>query len=453
MNEIRAFCDQWIEDHRTEILEKLSGLIQIPSVLGPPEADAPFGRDIARALDFTLALCRELGFETTNLDGRIGFADYGEGEEMLGILCHLDVVAVGEGWSVDPFAGEIVGDKMIARGIQDDKGPVIAAIYGLAAVKRASVAFRRRVRLIFGCDEETQMRCLRHYLDVGERIPELSFSPDAEYPVVNGELHICSAEYQKEYGSSIRIQAGTAVNAVPGRAEAYIPIKPDALKGEWPDGCQGKLEACGEGTLVTMVGKAAHASVPELGKNALQAMLVFLAQQDLPDADRAAVSELVSVFGMTCHGEGVGLDVEDASGRLTLNLGIMKWNEKGYTLDLDIRAPISLEESTIREALIRMLSSFCREIFFRFSRGFYLPDSTELVGSLRKIFIERYGEELPSIQIGGGTYARNLPNAVSFGPLMPGKIDECHMTDESMTIEDFVFNVKMMADAIRALAV
>lgn len=452
MENIYQATDLWIDGSREEILRQLQRLLRIPSVAAPAEPGAPFGREIRRALDAALELCRSLGFRTIDLDGMIGCAEYGEGAETLGVLCHLDVVAPEGEWKHGPFDGVIEDGTILARGVQDDKGPAVASIYGLAAVKACGIPFRRKVRLLFGCDEECQMRCLQHYLNSGEPVPDISFSPDGEFPVVNGELHICSAQCRKNYPSGLKIRAGTAVNAVPGKAEAVVPLPCDSCELVLPQGFTAQKEPQGERTRILVTGAAAHASVPHLGKNAIQAMLYLLHRLPLPEADACAVAELVQVFGMDYYGQGTGLDIRDSSGRLTLNLGLLNWDEKGYLLDLDIRAPISLEEETIRARLQSALEGRCSLHSFRFSRGFYLGDDTELVSRLQAVFTRRYGKQVPSVQIGGGTYARNLPNAVSFGPLLPGKPDQCHMTNESMTVDDFFFNVKAMADAIAVLA-
>ena len=447
--------DRWIDEHRDEFLNDLTQLLKIPSVNGAPEPDAPFGRDIRRALNFTLDLCRKFGLRAAHLDGKIGYADWGQGEEMLGVLTHVDVVRADGAWDTPPFVPTLKDGVLTARGVQDDKGAVVASIYALAAVKAGNLPFRRTVRLLFGCDEEQQMRCLAHYLSSGEPVPDLSFSPDAEYPVVNSEMHICSAEYSLSYPSSITIQAGTAVNAVPGTACAYVPLpfEDSAIRSICvPDGFQVRCTPQGTGCQIQVTGVPAHACVPHLGKNALQAMLCLLARLPLPLADRQALNALSGKFQMHYYGQGLGLEREDPSGRLTLNLGTMEWSAAGYRLGIDLRVPISMEQEQVRDALDRAFQGIARRTAFRFSPGFYRPESSELVSSLAEVFARRYGKQLPLVHMGGGTYARNLPNAVSFGPLMPGKDDQCHMANESVSLEDLFFNVKVMADAITALA-
>ena len=99
-------CKPYIRAHADELLESLAALVRIPSVEGMPEEHAPFGREPARALHETLALCEKLGFRTGNMDDRVGWCEYGEGEEMVAVLGHLDVVPAGDGWTeTEPFSG------------------------------------------------------------------------------------------------------------------------------------------------------------------------------------------------------------------------------------------------------------------------------------------------------------------------------------------------------------
>jgi succinyl-diaminopimelate desuccinylase len=220
---------------------------------------------------------------------------------MMGILTHIDVVPEGEGWHHDPFGGEIGGGCIVGRGTQDDKGPAMAAIYALAAVKEAGFRFRRKVRLIFGCDEERNMRCLKHY-KAHAQMPDLAFSPDARYPLVNSEKNIFHARYTAAFPSALRLQAGTVVNAVPGKAVATAPFPKEtvlAAAAQYPfDGFSYEAEACEGGSRITVTGKAAHASTPEAGKNALQAMLLLLGKLPLEGPDKRAVAGLVQAFCM-----------------------------------------------------------------------------------------------------------------------------------------------------------
>lgn len=450
--------DRWIDEHTNDIIAAVQKSVSYRSVYSDSGVPgAPFGMPCRDMLYYALSLCDGFGFAIKNLDGYIGYADYGEGEEMLGILSHLDVVPEGEGWHHEPFGGEIVDGCIVGRGTQDDKGPAIASIFALAAVKAAGLCFRRGVRLIFGCDEESGMRCLQHYKTVHARMPDMAFSPDAKYPLVNSEKNIFHARYTAAFPSALHLFAGTVVNAVPGKAVATVPFDRDIVleaAEQCPkDGFHYMAEAAEGGSRITVTGKATHASTPQQGKNALQAMLSLLNKLSLAGDDRKAVVGLARAFKMEYNGAAIGLDLADDSGRLTLNLGLMDWNERGYSLTLDIRAPITVGE----DLLLKKLDAAFKEIGaaraeYSFSKGYYVSEDNELVCTLLNVYAARTGEAAVPHRIGGGTYARHLPMAVAFGPERPNRENLVHMADESLCIEDLIEDTKMYADAIIALA-
>ena len=205
MNKI---VDRWILDHKDELINSLKESVRIPSVEGAPEPNAPFGREVRRALDHALALARSFGFTTIDMDGYIGVIDYGEGEETLGVMCHLDVVPEGEGWDNPPYAAETVDGCIVGRGTLDDKGPAMSSIYALAAIKAAGLKTKRRIRIMLGCNEESGWGCMKLYGEVA-KMPDIAFSPDGEYPVVNSEKAIVHASYRKPFKSALRIEGGT----------------------------------------------------------------------------------------------------------------------------------------------------------------------------------------------------------------------------------------------------
>lgn len=450
--------DAWLDAHQGAIVEAVQNIIAIPSVKGEPAPGAPFGTEVKAALDNALMLAEGMGFATKDLDGYAGYAEFGAGEELVGVLCHLDVVPAGVGWTHPPFGGEIHDGRIYGRGTVDDKGPAIAALYAMAAVKECGLPMKRRVRLILGCDEESGMQCLDHYCKC-EEIPAMSFSPDAEYPLVNSEKHGFGTNYQLPYASSITVQAGERSNVVPGEATATVPLPLSRIlpimeaymeKSEY--GCSA--EALDEASAkITMRGLSAHASLPDQGRNAFFALIDLLDKLPLPEADAKAVSDLVRAFNFECHGESFGLDKTDASGRLTLNVGVINWDETGIRrLSIDIRAPITMERGEIEAALDARLNPIgLTAARTSFSKGYCVPPESELVSKLLKVYSARTGEPATPLAIGGGTYARHLPNAVAFGCEIPGHEASIHMPNEYITIEDLMFNVHVLADAIIAL--
>ena len=451
---------RWIDDHKDELVETLRKTVSFASVSdkagGKP--GAPFGQADADCLAYVLGKAEELGFAVKNYDGYCGAVDFGEGEEQLGILAHLDVVPAGEDWKYPAYGGEIHGGEIFGRGTLDDKGPAIAALFALAAVKAAKPETRRRVRIILGCDEECGMGCLTHYQTV-EKDPDLAFSPDASYPLVNGEKTNFGSSYKKSFASSVRFTAGTVSNAVAGKAELLLPVgraeveKAIAACGFDPEFKFDLTEEDGKCRLI-VTGVAAHASTPQFGKNAIYAALQLMSRLALPEEDLRTAQQLAAVLGFDEHGERLGIDCSDESGRLTTNVGIMNWDESGIErMTMDIRAPNSADMEEISGKLAEAFAKAgLQEEHHDYSRGYFIPEDSELVSTLMGIYHDHFGPEGKPEVIGGGTYARHLKNAVAFGPERPGEPALIHMANESIKIKHLIDDAKIYADAILALA-
>ena len=441
--------DLWLEEHLQEMLKDLKGCLRIPSVKEAPSEGAPFGAGIKACLDYTLSLADKMGFETIDGEGYYGCIDYGQGEEMLGILAHLDVVPEGTGWSYEPYGAQTVDGKIYARGAIDDKGPALAALYALAAVRASGLPLKRRVRVILGCDEESGMDCMVRYKEV-EEVPTLSLSPDGQYPLTNSEKTIVRAVFKRTFPSSVTASAGQVANIVPGEAQATVPLAIGEVRSavahfEEKNPCRVALKELDSGsTRIHIKGRFAHASTPEEGANAIQGLFNFLALLPLGKEEMSVILPLKEKFRMEHHGESIGLDKADESGRLTLNLGVLRWDEKGLALTFDLRCPTTLSQEGIKKAL-------CLDSF-EFRAGYSLSDDAEIVQKLLAVFKERTGLDLQPVKIGGGTYARTLPNAVSFGPDDYLDPSAAHVADEYITEEQLLFTAKILADAILSLA-
>ncbi len=453
--------DKWIDEHTDELVARVRRCIAFPTVLDESTAGpgAPFGRVTAECLEDTLAQGREMGFEAKNLDGYCGYIDFGAGEEQLALICHLDVVPEGTGWLYPPYAGEVHDGRFYGRGTMDDKGPAFAALFGMAAIKASGLEMKRRVRLILGCNEESGMECMKHYKKV-EKDPDIAFSPDAEYPVVNSEKSGYHGAYHKLYASKVRMHGGTVSNAVPGEMVIEVPFTLNRILPIMEAFMEKSEFACAAeeseyGTKITMKGLAAHASTPEIGHNAFLAAIALLDKLPLEGEDAATVAGLVKLLGFYCHGEGFGLDCEDKSGRLTFCPGgIVDWDETGIKrLTIDIRAPISCKGEDVTGALERGFGEYgLTELNGRYGMGHYVPEDSELVSTLLDVYAKRFGKRLPPLAIGGGTYAKCFKAAVAFGIERPGEAASIHMPNENIEVTHLVEDCKVMADAIIALA-
>ena len=429
-------------------IEDLKALVRIPSVSrgDPQEPGKPFGRTVYEALQKALEIARKLGLKAWDVDGYCGVVEYGEGEETLGILAHLDVVPEGEGWSVPPYSATEKDGRIIGRGTLDDKSPALSAIYALAAVKDCGFRMKRRVRVILGCDEEIGSLGVEHYLKV-EGQPTLAFTPDAEYPAVNSEMGIIHTTYEKHYPSSIRIDCGSAANVIPGVIRAELPFS--AVPIHAPEG----YTVTYDDNRITVEGRGGHASMPEFAKNALQALLKILVAQPLCEADKETVRALHHLWALDMHGESLGIDVTDESGRITYQPDVIRFDGNGVRFICDCRHPFSAKAEDL---LKTWDAAYGKAGFARTETtvkpGHFIPADSELVSTLMNVYNELNGSDSKPLSMGGGTYARELTNAVAFGTVREGEESMCHMPDESISIEDIRFNTNCMAEAIKRLA-
>lgn len=306
MNESAAEkLNKLVDKDKDDLINSTQELVRIKSVSGEPEEGAPFGEGPALALDKALEIARSLGFNTTNLDGYIGYAEYGQGPDYVGVLAHVDVVAEGDGWKYPPYGAEIHDGKMYGRGTIDDKGPAMAAIYALKAVRDSNLSLTKRVRVIFGSDEETGTADVEHYLDI-EAPPVSGFTPDANFPAIYAEKGILTFDLARNLTtkpSDMRImrilfkknltalQGGIAYNIVPDEASAEIITRTPYLVVA---ACRNFAKETGynltaevaNGTVsINSVGLAAHGSVPYKGKNAVMQLFAFLGTLPLISSD------------------------------------------------------------------------------------------------------------------------------------------------------------------------
>ena len=443
----------FIDDTFSAQTAALQGLIRIPSVKAPPEGNMPFGTDIQKALDAALALARKLGFSTKDIDGFAGVAEAGQGDETLGILAHLDVVPAGEGWSLPPFSGGLLDGNIYGRGATDDKGPAVSALYALAAVRAADIPLKRRVQIIFGCDEESGWACMEHYGKT-QRMPDLAFSPDAEYPLVYSERAILHATYQlKLSGSRVHAKSGERPNVVPGTAEAFVHCAVSSLPQR--EGFTITAREAADGTNITVTGLGSHAAMPHRGRNALLFLLQALKALPLDTRDAEIALALANAFSMDLHGESLGLDIEDDSGRLTLSPDILRWDADGVSLTFDARIPhvLTPEDLLKRVSVALAPAGFSLVPNPRITRGHIVPRESELVQKLMGVYRAQTGDTAAQpLAIGGGTYARAIENAVAFGCEWPHREMLAHMPDECIPLEDMQKSTLMLADAIIALA-
>ena len=445
-----------IDGMRDELVEILSRWLRIPSVRGPREGDAPFGAANKRALLAALADCERLGLTTRNFDCYAGDARMGPlGVEPLAILAHTDVVPAGDGWETDPFEPTILGDRMIARGANDDKGPAVAALLAMAAVLRAGVPLRREVRLILGCDEECGWEDIEYYVAHCD-MPRTGFSPDATYPVINTEkglLHLSLRAPAAADGLRVlSINVGERPNVVPGRASALV--EGDAALCEHINALARemhiKLTAEPENGAVRLLseGVPGHAAFPEAARNAIGQLLLMLRALGATGPLRV----LADKVGLEYDGSGLGVKCADeTSGDLTCNLGILRYDANGLYATLDIRFPLLANSDALVRAIRASLGALDVTVD-TVKQPHHVAPNSELVTAPLDAYHAETGLERECVAIGGGTYARCLEEGVAFGCTFPGEPDVAHQANESVSLDELMKNVRIFAHAIVLLA-
>lgn len=459
----------YIDNNREEIIRSVQELIAVPSVGGQPIPGHPFGEGPTKALEHALALGKRLGFKVKNHDGYAGYAQIGEGSETIGILAHLDVVPAGDGWTYPPFSGEIHNGRIYGRGAIDNKGPAVGAMYAMKAVVEAGLPLNKKVRIIFGTDEETQWRGIKHYLQK-EPMPDFGIVPDANYPVIHAEKGILTVAFKKEFlgeevSSNIEyIRGGNRENMVPDSCVCSFESKGDSDKilthlNSFKEYAQydmkAELNSDGKTLIIKSIGKSAHGSRPELGKNAIGQMLAFLCTLGLGDSPiEDFIMFLNNKIGLDCRGELLGIAGSDeVSGDLTVNLGVVDIDRDSGRAVINIRYPVTFELDQIMEVIYRAAKEHDIDAeIVGHNPPLYVPKDDPLVAQLLDIYEEITGQPADPITTGGGTYARALDYAVAFGAQFPGGPDLAHQADEYIDIEELILHTKIYAHAIARLA-
>jgi len=462
--------DMIVDSLKDEMIRDAQRWVAIPSVQADPAEGAPFGAEVRRMLDLALEDARRYGFEVRDVDGYAGDISLGSGEQTMGMLCHLDVVPAGDGWQHDPWGGEIEDGKIFGRGTSDDKGPALCALYAMRAVKEAGIPLKDGVRLILGCDEETGMTDMRYYASK-YKMPDYGFSPDAEFPVINIEKGGLNMVLSKVTGGEdgadmpvYSLYAGERPNVVPAYAKAVVGLNGMAfsalnekLAAIQAENSAFSLEAndLGDGKAEIIAhGRNAHAAMAELGVNAAGMLLITLKKLNAGGGSRDAIAMLADVIGMEYDGKSLGIFCEDElSGKLTCNLGILRYDGVNISALLDIRFPICGDQATMLGQAAMTVSPAGMAVTRESGRQpHHIPAEHKIVRGLLKVYHDVTGNEAYTIAIGGGTYSRMMPNTVAFGPGMPGEMDLCHMPDEHIKIENMLIGTKVFAHAIAELA-
>ncbi|MDP4159822.1 MAG: dipeptidase PepV, partial [Bacillota bacterium] len=441
--------DQQIDSMKEDMIAAIQACIRIKSVKDVEHAaqGAPFGPGVREALEWTLALGQEFGFVVKNVEGYAGHIEMGEGD-LLGILGHIDVVPEGDGWSVPPYSGTIKDGRILGRGALDDKGPTLTALFAMKAIKDAKIPLNKRVRLILGTDEESGWADMDYYFKK-EEVPQIGFAPDAEFPIIHAEKGILHLELSKTYANPfmhiVSVRGGERANVVPDVCDVTLK----GIAGEvvakqledfsFPDGVSGILNLVSHDELkLTFKGVGAHGSLPQNGKNSIIYALQFLRTLPLLPEELHVLNYILKYPGTGFYGEGFGIALSDEpSGKLSLNLGIIDLTPDNVHFVIDIRYPVTFQLGDIIQPIERIAQTeqFSIKVLTH-QKSHHVPKDSHLVQSLLKAYADVTGLEPFAFAIGGGTYAKALPQGVAFGPVFPGEPEVIHCADEYISIDN-----------------
>ena len=449
------------------LLDDLRPLIAIESVRDDEHAtaSAPFGPGPAQALDYMLALAERDGFECENDDHYAGVIRFGKGEKRLGILGHLDVVPATGKWDTPPFEATIRDNRLYGRGTSDDKGPVMAAYYAMKLLRDSGAEPKYTIELILGTDEESNWQDLDHYFAT-HPMPDMSFSPDAEFPLINGEKGIFNLKLQFDApkrgvdASLMAFDAGVRTNIVPEYATVMIEDAPRGFGDSWLSHVKETpllhAEAImqGDTLILTAQGKPAHGAEPEDGINAATYLAHFL-YHAAPDFNAEA---FLDVLGNILHydffGKSLGIDSHDTiMGDVSVNPGVIRYNSNEASIELNIRYPRSTDEATILSALQARLAPLGVHLDAPTSSRpvHFVKESDPLVSTLMDTYNDYACVPCLPMSIGGITYAHALPRAVAFGMTLPEYEVFIHQANESVVLENIERATAIYADALYRL--
>lgn len=461
-----------VDNRKDHLIEHTKQLLRIKSVLDEENAttSAPLGKGVQEALTFMLDLGETDGFQTKNVDHLAGHIEFGKGKGLVGILCHVDVVPEGDGWTSDPYGAEIRDGKIFARGAIDDKGPTMAAYYAMKIVKELGIPLNKRVRMIIGTDEESEWRCVDHYFK-HEEMPTMGFAPDADFPIIYAEKGIADLEIDQLVSSETEVtsemvvdsfSAGRRKNMVPDFATCSITVGNNQMEIvqqfiQFMDRhhLQNKYYIDNGELILEVEGVSAHGMEPENGKNAGLFLASFLSTLPIDEQAAQFFQFVTKYFKDDSRGKKIGIAYADEiTGELTINVGVLSYNrDKGGHLGLSLRYPVTNETEKMMQTFTEILRKEGMSLaHFSNSEPHHVDKNDVLIQTLTRVYEEQTGEKAELLSIGGGTYARSLTSGVAFGPLFPGRPDIAHQKDEYMHIEDLLKATAIYAQAIYELA-
>lgn len=460
MNDPRwASIDAFAEQNRENILRDITRLVAVPSVEGTPEPGAPFGAGPKAALDKALEIASELGLATHDAEGYIGWAETGpiaEGQKYLATITHTDVVPEGNGWDADPYTVRVRDGWILGRGVADDKGPSILCLYALKYLKDSGVALKYPVRALLGTNEETNMHDVDYYAE-HYPMPAFCFTPDAEFPVCNGEKGGFNGEIvspKLEGGVITAFAGGVARNAVPDRASCTVRVAPEAIK--LVDGVTAEAGESGT-TVLRGWGKSGHAAMPEGTVNAIGLLVNCLLESDICTEQEQAYLKVLQTLHTANDGSTLGIAANDGLfDHLTIIGGTIEMKDGVIRQSFDCRYPTNTAPEKMQAAMEKVCGTAAHLENLTSRVPFYIAADSPAIQTLITTYNDVTGENKTPFTMGGGTYARHFPYAVSFGPehtdlAIPDFAGPMHGANEGAPFEKLIEALKIYILALLRL--
>ena len=444
---------EWISAHRNEMVRELMDWVRIPSVsradLCDTEKKAPYGPECRRMLDYALMKLSEEGFRTEDNDGYCGSAWYGDAEDELGFVAHLDVVPEGFGWIYAPYEPVEKDGFIIGRGCDDNKSSAIIGLYLMKFLKEHQIKMKKSFRLMMGCAEETGMADFRHYLASGGKVPEFSIIADGGFPVCFAQKGGWNMDISIPAGKDVLdFQAGNVRNAIPDRAEIVLNLPYEDALAALQNSDKLEIIPDDRGIRILAHGKGGHAAHPEESDNAIVVLANALVDAGLTDRlDLAGIPFIAKTFA-TPYGDGMGFKCEDEiSSYLTSNIGVVRFESGTIRALLDIRYPVTAPIQEMTEAFQKVLKDSGISVDkLDIEKPFYIDPETPIVQTFQKIYKDVTGDGAAPYSMGGGTYSRVIPNGITFGgglhapapDFLPEGHGSCHGPDEVKHIDTWL---------------
>ena len=455
--------EAYFEDKQQMLVDAVCRLVSIESTEGEPAPGAPFGPGPAAALDEALKLADEWGLITANHEGYVGTADLNDSEDALHILGHLDVVFPGDGWTItEPYAPKVIGDLIYGRGTDDDKGPLVASLLAMKAVKDMGIPLTKNCRCILGTNEESGSGDIAWYFARHPFAPA-TFSPDSGFPVVNTEKGSMKPRFtaswpvQETLPRVKWLHGGIRINVLPGDASAAVEgltideIQPIARNTTARTGVTFTYSTEEGATVIAAKGTGSHAAYPEGGNNAITGLISLLCA--LPLAEGPCKDSLNALNELLphgdCYGKGMGVAQEDPiSGKLTAVLTLLEVTPTGLDGKVDSRVSLCATE----ENCLNVARASFESKGFTFQGAQHAPHHTPADSPFVQTLLKRYeqysGLKGECLSTGGGTYVHEIPGGVAFGCTLPGFDTHLHGADERVRISDLMLSAKLFAHVI-----